>query len=251
MRWGIQRLSGGMLASARAPIAASSPLQRAMACTVPRWLWTRRRSRMTSSAWCGSITVKRGPMMRRYGARRAKRNENARSPAGTPPADRQTPRASGMAACYQSVTGSVRPVEPPPRAPSGALLGGLDLTSYGPHVEVADRADQLLERGLRKGAGLTEDEDAVAERHQGRDRRDPEGASQTLLGLGVDAAERDVGVGLRGLLVDRGEHPARTAPGRPEVDQHDPVTGDGGLEVLLGQGRGGHRIPSARVLVCW
>ena len=40
------------------------------------------------------------------------------------------------------------------------------------HVERAHRLDQLLERGGRKRAGLAVDEDAVAERHERRDRGD-------------------------------------------------------------------------------
>ena len=43
--------------------------------------------------------------------------------------------------------------------------------------------------------------------------------ASSLLGLGVDAAEHDVVVPLRGLLVDRRELAARPAPRRPEVDQ--------------------------------
>jgi hypothetical protein len=50
---------------------------------------------------------------------------------------------------------------------------------------------------------LCEDEDAVAEGHQGRDRPDPGSGGQLLLGLGVDLAEDDVGVLLRRGLEDR------------------------------------------------
>ena len=69
-----------------------------------------------------------------------------------------------------------------------------------------------------------------------------------LLGLGVDAGERDVAVRLGRLLVDGREHPARAAPGRPEVDQHDAVLGHRLLEGLLGQGKGGHHEPFRRLL---
>ena len=50
MPLGIHRMSRGMVASARAPIAASSPLQSAIACTVPMWFCTPRRFGITSAA---------------------------------------------------------------------------------------------------------------------------------------------------------------------------------------------------------
>ena len=58
----------GIVASASAPIAASSPLHSAIACTVPMWFCTLRRLGMTSSAWFGSISVNRGWMVAKYGA---------------------------------------------------------------------------------------------------------------------------------------------------------------------------------------
>ena len=78
MPLGIQRLSLGIVASASAPIAASRPLQSAIACTVPMWFFTLRRLGITSSAWLGSITVNRGRMVEKYGAFWANANENAR-----------------------------------------------------------------------------------------------------------------------------------------------------------------------------
>ena len=60
MPLGIQRLSLGMVASASAPIAASSPLQSAIACTVPMWFCTLRRFGITSSAWLGSKSMNCG-----------------------------------------------------------------------------------------------------------------------------------------------------------------------------------------------
>ena len=86
MPLGIQRLSRGMVASASAPIAASRPLHSAMACTVPRWLWTPRRFLITSSARLGSITVKRGRIEAKYGAFWANANENTRVPSDRDPA---------------------------------------------------------------------------------------------------------------------------------------------------------------------
>ena len=52
--------------------------------------------------------------------------------------------------------------------------------------------------------------------------------------------EHEVGVRRRGLLEHGRELPARAAPGRPEVDQHDVVLGDGRFEVVVGQLDGGH-----------
>src|SRR4051794_14503303 len=133
------------------------------------------------------------------------------------------------------------------RGPSGLLLLRLgDLTAYVVHVEAAHGLDQLCERRRGQRPGLAEDHDPVAERHQRGDRGDLERSGEALLVLGVDAGEGDVGVGLRRLLVDRCEHPARPAPRRPEVDQDDAVLGHDLLEVLLGQGCGGHAALSPR-----
>ena len=61
-------------------MAASRPLHRAIACTVPMWFFTPRRLGMTTSAWFGSITVKRGRMLQKYGATWENAKENSRSP---------------------------------------------------------------------------------------------------------------------------------------------------------------------------
>src|SRR5699024_4042786 len=74
----------------------------------------------------------------------------------------------------------------------------------------------------------------VAEGHQGGDRLDPGHRGELLLGLGVYLPERDVGVLAGSLLVDGRELLARTAPVRPEVDEHDLVVGDGLLEAVGG-----------------
>ncbi len=52
--------------------------------------------------------------------------------------------------------------------------------------------------------------------------------------IGVDLAEDDVAVSVRGLLEDRGERAAGAAPGRPPVEEHDALLLRDGLEVLLG-----------------
>src|SRR5690606_38128204 len=135
----------------------------------------------------------------------------------------------------------------PSRGPSGRscalglLLGELfaDLV----HVEVPDGGDHLLQRGCREGAGLGEDEDAVAEGHERGDRGDAGLCGQLGLGLGVHLAEDDVRVGLRGALVDGCEHAARAAPGRPPVDEDDAVLADGLAEGVGGEVDGGHVVP--------
>ncbi len=71
-----------------------------------------------------------------------------------------------------------------------------------------------------------------------------EGLRQLRLRLGVHLAEhRGTGWPPRGLLVDRPELLARTAPLRPEVDQHELVVRDRLVEVLLGEFHGaGHEV---------
>lgn len=80
MPFGIQRLSAGTVASASAPIAASSPMHNAIACTVLRWLCTLRRSGITSSARLGRSATKRGRIEAKYGACCTKANEKSRVP---------------------------------------------------------------------------------------------------------------------------------------------------------------------------
>ena len=94
--------------------------------------------------------------------------------------------------------------------------------------------------GGREGAGLGEHQHLLTEDHQGGDRPDGEGTGQGLLGLGVDLAEHDVGVGDGRLLEDRGEAAARATPRRPPVDEHDVVAGDGVFEGGLGELDCGH-----------
>jgi uncharacterized membrane protein YfcA len=103
------------------------------------------------------------------------------------------------------------------------------------HVQGLDLADEVLEDRGREGAGLREHEDALAEGHDRRDRRDLQGSGQGLLGLGVDLAEDGVGVLRGGLLEDRPELTARATPGGPEVDEDDVVVQDGPLEGVGGE----------------
>src|SRR3954464_6802152 len=80
-------------------------------------------------------------------------------------------------------------------------LAVANLRAHLLHVEPLDRCDQLLERRRRQRAGLAEDQDPLAEGHQGRDRGDLRGLGELALRFGVDAPEDDVLVPLRGLLV--------------------------------------------------
>ncbi len=89
-------------------------------------------------------------------------------------------------------------------------------------------------------AALAEDQDAVAEAHDRRDRGDLRGTGQRLLGLGVDLAEHDVVVLVARLLVGRRELAARAAPRGPPVDEHDVARRDGLLEGVGGELDGGH-----------
>src|SRR6185369_13615754 len=81
--------------------------------------------------------------------------------------------------------------------------------------------------------------------HQGRDRRDAEMRGELLLGLRVDLPEDRARVLLGHPLVDRSEHPARAAPGGPEINQDKVgVPTDHLVEVFLGQFHSRHRWPS-------
>ena len=94
--------------------------------------------------------------------------------------------------------------------------------------------DDLLELRAVQGAGLREDEDVLPEGHEGGDGTDAEAGGQFLLVLRVDLAEHDVGVLLGGLLEHGGEHAARPAPAGPEIEEHDVVVVDSGVEVVDG-----------------
>jgi len=127
-----------------------------------------------------------------------------------------------------------------------------DLLAHLVHVELLDLIDDRLE-GLRgQRARLAEQQHAVAEHHDRRDRRDADRLRQILLGLGVDLAEHHVGVLLGGLLEHRREHLAGTTPLGPEVEQHDAGLLDDLLEVVDGDldGARTHERPLGRRCVC-
>src|SRR5262249_11143725 len=65
---------------------------------------------------------------------------------------------------------------------------------------------------------------------------------ELLLGFRVDLAEDEIGIVFRRLLEHGAEHPAGPAPLRPEVDEHNAAGLNGGFEVVLGEGLGGHEL---------
>jgi hypothetical protein len=73
-----------------------------------------------------------------------------------------------------------------------ALVLGGDLGADIVHVEVPYGLDDLLEAGRGQRPGLGEDQDAVTEGHQRRDRRDARRPGKALVRVGVDLPERDV-----------------------------------------------------------
>src|SRR5437764_7943031 len=117
-----------------------------------------------------------------------------------------------------------------------------NLRAYLVHVQRADLRDQRLQRLLGQRTGLLEDDDAVAYRHDRRNRPDVEVHREVLLRLGVDLAEHDVRVPLREPLVHGRERPTRSTPRGPEVHQHDPVGAGDLLEGRYGQRLGRHDI---------
>src|SRR5688500_8671237 len=65
---------------------------------------------------------------------------------------------------------------------------------------------------------------AVLEHDHGRDRADAEAPSGDRVGVNVELHDADlVALLVRDFLKDRPDHPARTAPRRPEVDEHGGV----------------------------
>ena len=126
----------------------------------------------------------------------------------------------------------------------GLGLGGLllDLRADLVHVQVLDGVDHLVEGCGRQGTRLREDEDALAERHEGGDGGDLGRCGEPLLGLGVHLAEHDLGVLLGRGLVGGGELLARSAPLRPPVQQDDVVVGNGLAQGVLGDVNGSHAL---------
>src|ERR1700704_804576 len=65
---------------------------------------------------------------------------------------------------------------------------------------------------------------AVLEQDHGRDRADAEAARSDRIGVDVELGDADLVTLLaRDLLEDRRDHAARTAPRRPEIDEHGAI----------------------------
>ena len=111
------------------------------------------------------------------------------------------------------------------------------------HVEVFDRVDDLVERWAGQSAGLREDENAVAEGHQGGNGADVGRSSQVALHLSIYLSEGDVGVLVACFLVDGGKGFTRTTPFSPKINEGDSLFCHGGFEVCFGQVNGGHECP--------
>ena len=107
-----------------------------------------------------------------------------------------------------------------------------DLFLHLLHVERLGLRDELLERGRRQRAGLAEQQDAVAEQHERRDRLDPAAPASSCCASVSILPNTTSRVRIRGLLEDRRERAAGPAPLRPEVEQDDAALLDRVLEVV-------------------
>ena len=92
--------------------------------------------------------------------------------------------------------------------------------------------DQLLECRRRKRAALAEQQHAVTEQHQRRDRLDVGRTRELLLRLGVDLAEDDVAVRVWTPARIPARKHGRATPLGPEIEQDDAALLDRLLEVL-------------------
>ena len=77
------------------------------------WLWTARRFGITSSAWLGRMSTKRGRIVAKYGAFRVNAIEKIRFPWGRRLAFCQRSSTAGMAGTLPARTKPVWPVSPP------------------------------------------------------------------------------------------------------------------------------------------
>jgi protein-S-isoprenylcysteine O-methyltransferase Ste14 len=125
----------------------------------------------------------------------------------------------------------------------GGLFGFSDLFSHVVHVEVFDRIDDLIEGWAGKGAGLGEDENAVAESHQRGDGSNVCGSGQVSLSFSVHLPEGNLGVLVARFFVNGRKRFTRTTPVGPEVNEGDSLFGYAGFEVCFGQVNGRHGCP--------
>src|SRR5262249_13846271 len=90
MPFGIQRIASGIVASVARPPASSAMLHSAIACTLPIWLRTARRSRMRTTQRPGSSPSPCGVIESQYDARRHTSRENSQRPGVEPPRRRNS-----------------------------------------------------------------------------------------------------------------------------------------------------------------
>lgn len=69
-------------------------------------------------------------------------------------------------------------------------------------VDVPDLLNYLSESCSREGSGLVENEHAVAECHQSRNRRDACSGRHAVIRFGIELAVDNIGVVISGLLED-------------------------------------------------
>src|SRR5690606_17496126 len=194
----------------------------------PRTSRPRRTPLRCWSTWSGSCRRRPGRGRRSAGSRTTCASgdrTSARSATGSTRSWR-SPRPRGPAAWWSWSGTPTRTSTSSACRPDSALLLALllgDLAAHRVHVDGPHLADEVLQRRGGQRAGLGVEHDAVAHRHQRRDRRDAERLRELDLRLGVDLAEGDVLVGLRGLLEDGRELVARPAPLGPEVDEDGAV----------------------------
>ena len=85
------------------------------------------------------------------------------------------------------------------RVQASVVVGFLVLLGLGVnlfHVQGFCLRDQVLKSSGRKSTGVTEDQDAFAEDHQGRDRCDLQCRSNVLVGIGINLGENNIFVAL-------------------------------------------------------
>src|SRR6266446_2370695 len=113
-----------------------------------------------------------------------------------------------------------------------ARAAGAPLRGGGPGDVRLDLLEELLFGHVADDAlGLA----AVLEEDHRRNRADPESTRRDGIGVNVQLGDLDIlALLVRDLLEDGSDHPTRTAPGRPEIDEHRSLgLDDLGLEVLV------------------
>ena len=126
---------------------------------------------------------------------------------------------------------------------SSSSLSFFNLFANIVHVEVFHRVDHLIEGRAGQSSRLGEDEDAVAESHQGGDGANVCRTGEVALGFSVDLPERNVGVFSACFLVYGGKSFTGSTPLSPEINKGDSFFGYGGFEVCFGEVNGGHGCP--------